>query len=103
MHLMRINKERVLPVRLIGVCHPFLHQYLLFFAHPFQDLSILPVEVVVREPQGNHHEDTRSQARHDRYLATDVAGSLLRLERLRAQDVADREGDKREGIDRHFL
>jgi hypothetical protein len=101
--LMCVHEEGVLPIRLVRICQLLLHQRLFLFTQVRSYPPILPVQVVIGEPQRNDNKDLRTQARNNRDLPTDVSRSLLRLEGLSAQDIANSEGDERQGVNSHLL
>ena len=100
---MRIHEKRILPIRLIRIRQPLPQNLLLLLPHPRQNRLILPIQAIITEPQRHAHEDLRRQTRDDRDLTALVAGCFGTLERLRAQDIANTEGDERQGVDGDFL
>ena len=99
----RIDKERVLPVRHIRIRQLLLQQRLLFLAHPFQRLLVLLIQSVVTVPQPDQHEALNCQTHHDANLAASIRGCSRRLEGLCAEDVPETEGHERESVDGDFF
>jgi hypothetical protein len=118
---MSINKERILPIRLICKIVSFmckenaharkltrisqlvLQHDLLLLTHGCQNCLILLIQPIITDPQRNAHKDLRSETPNDRDLPALIPWLLGRLEGLRAEDVAHAEGHERQGVDCHLF
>jgi hypothetical protein len=100
---MRVHKEQVLPVRLVGLRQLLPEQFFLHFAHIFERVPILLVQHIIAVSQRKTHEDLRSQTRHDGCFAAGIRWSLAVLEGLSSQSVFTTERNKRQRIGCHFL
>ena len=100
---MRVDKKHVPPIRLVRKSHPLPQLVLFRLAHARQRLAVLRIQPIVPQPHDDDHETQRRQRRDDADLARDVAGRLLILKRLRAQDVAHAKGNERQRVRRHLF
>jgi hypothetical protein len=91
------------PVRLISIRQLLLQQALLVLTHSLKCLSILLVQLVIAESQRKADEDLTGQGDHDADLAANIARCLRCSESLRAEDVADTEGNHSHGVGHDFL